>query len=164
MWYRTSQELLHIFSTSRYCKVFWHRCTFFASLASYRLDPSSQRRIMHIKSKSSALLCYATEFSKLHLNRIISSTNFNAQFNINMYVTLLSWTCFGPWHAHHQEEQLHKHSIWYPCSSKRLYTTPVESGLLFYVGISWCYLPCSACFVVPDCCVVLVQFYLHQIT
>jgi len=29
-------------------------------------------------------------------NRIISSTNFNAHFNINMYVTLLSSTCFGP--------------------------------------------------------------------
>ena len=27
---------------------------------------------------------------------IISSTNFNAHFNINMYVTLLSSTCFGP--------------------------------------------------------------------
>jgi len=27
---------------------------------------------------------------------IISSTNFNAQFNNNMYVTLLSSTCFGP--------------------------------------------------------------------
>ena len=46
-----------------------------------------------------------------------------------MYVTLLSSTCFGPWHAHPQEEQLHEHSIWYPRSSKRLYTTPVESGL-----------------------------------
>jgi len=31
--------------------------------------------------------------------RIISSTNFNAQFNNNMYVTLLSSTCFGPWHT-----------------------------------------------------------------
>ena len=29
-------------------------------------------------------------------NRIISSTNFNAHFSINMYVTLLSSTCFGP--------------------------------------------------------------------
>ena len=29
----------------------------------------------------------------------------------------------------------------------------------FHVGISWCYLPCSACFVVPDRCVVLVQYY-----
>ena len=64
------------------------------------------------------------------LSRIISSTNFNAQFNNNMYVTLLSLACFGPWPAHPQEEQLHKHSIWYPCSPKRLYTTPVESGLL----------------------------------
>jgi len=26
---------------------------------------------------------------------IISSTNFNVHFNINMYVTLLSSTCFG---------------------------------------------------------------------
>ena len=47
-----------------------------------------------------------------------------------MYVTLLSSTCFGPWHAHPQEEQLPKHSIWYPRSPKQLYTTPVESGLL----------------------------------
>ena len=62
--------------------------------------------------------------------RIISSTNFNAQFNNNMYVTLLSSTCFGPWHAHPQEEQLHKHSIWYPRSHKQLYTTLVESSLL----------------------------------
>ena len=61
--------------------------------------------------------------------RFISSTNFNAQFNNNMYVTLLSSTCFGPWHAHPQEEPLHKHSIWYPRSHKRLYTTPVESRL-----------------------------------
>ena len=28
--------------------------------------------------------------------KIISSTNFNAQFNNNMYVTQLSSTCFGP--------------------------------------------------------------------
>ena len=50
---------------------------------------------------------------------------------------------------------------------KRLRSILVESRLLtswvctfhFYVGISWCYLLCSACFVVPDCCVVLVQFY-----
>ena len=52
-------------------------------------------------------------------------TNFNAYFNMNMYVTLSS-TCFGPWHAHFQEEQLHKHSIWYPRSTRRLHTTPVE--------------------------------------
>ena len=30
------------------------------------------------------------------LHRIISSTNFNAQFNNNMYVRLLFSTCFGP--------------------------------------------------------------------
>ena len=36
---------------------------------------------------------------------------------------------FRPWHDHPQEEQLHKRSIWYPRSHKRLYTTPVESGL-----------------------------------
>ena len=34
---------------------------------------------------------------------------------MNMYVTLPS-TCFGPLPAHLQEEQLHKHSIWYPRS------------------------------------------------
>ena len=28
-----------------------------------------------------------------------------------------------------QEQQLHKHSIWYPRSHKRLYTTQVESRL-----------------------------------
>ena len=55
-------------------------------------------------------------------------TNFNAHFNMNMYVTLSS-TCFGPWHAHLQEEQLHKHSIWYLRSPKWLYTKPVESRL-----------------------------------
>ena len=48
-----------------------------------------------------------------------------------MYVTLLSSTCFGPWHAHPQEEQLHKHSIWYPRSSKRLYTTPLSTGVVY---------------------------------
>ena len=47
-----------------------------------------------------------------------------------MYVTLPSSTCFGPWHAHPQEEQLYKHSIWYLHSHKRLYTTPFESSLL----------------------------------
>ena len=47
---------------------------------------------------------------------------------MNMYVTLSS-TCFGPLRAHLQEEQLHKHSIWYPRSTRRLHTTPVESGL-----------------------------------
>ena len=47
-----------------------------------------------------------------------------------MYVTLLSSTCFGPWRAHPQEEQLYKHSIWYLRSPKRLYTTLVESRLL----------------------------------
>jgi hypothetical protein len=64
----TSQELLHTFSTSQCCKVSWHRCTFFASLASYTLGPSSQRCIMHVKSKGSALSRYATEPSKLYLN------------------------------------------------------------------------------------------------
>ena len=48
-----------------------------------------------------------------------------------MYVTLLSSTCFGPWHAHPQEEQLHKHSIWYPRSHKRLYTTPLSTGVVY---------------------------------
>ena len=47
---------------------------------------------------------------------------------MNMYV-ILSSTCFGPWHAHLQEEQLYKHSIWYPRSTRQLHTTPVESGL-----------------------------------
>ena len=69
--------------------------------------------------------------NKLSYNRIISSTNLNAQFNNNLYVTLLSSTCFGPWLAHPQEEQLHKHTIWYPRSPKRLYTTPVESGVVY---------------------------------
>ena len=35
--------------------------------------------------------------------RIFFRTNFNAHFNMNMYVTLSS-TCFGPWHAHPQED------------------------------------------------------------
>ena len=52
-----------------------------------------------------------------------------------MYVTLLSSTCFGPWHVHPQEEQLHKHSIWYPRSHKRLYTTPVESRPAVSTGV-----------------------------
>ena len=74
------------------------------------------------------LMLFLCFFYRASQYRIISSTNFNAQFNNNMYVTLLSSICFGPWHAHPQEEQLHKHSIWYPRSHKRLYTTPVESS------------------------------------
>ena len=54
---------------------------------------------------------------------------------MNMYVTLSS-TCFGPLPAHLQEEQLHKRSIWYPRSTRRLHTTPVESGLLS-TGVVW---------------------------
>jgi hypothetical protein len=38
-------------------------------------------------------------------------------FNNNMFVTLLSSTCFGPQHAHLQEERFYSHS------------TQVESGL-----------------------------------
>ena len=81
----------------------------------------------HLSSKLSQInSCAALPvFQNTPRPRIISSTNFNAQFNNNMYVTLLSSTYFGPWHAHPQEEQLHKHSIWYPRSDKRLYTTPV---------------------------------------
>ena len=48
---------------------------------------------------------------------------------MNMYVTLSS-TCFGPWHAHLQEEQLHKHSIWYPRSTRRLHTIPLSTGIV----------------------------------
>ena len=70
-------------------------------------------------------------FDRASYYTIISSTNFNAQFNNNMYVTILSSTCFGPWHAPPQEEQLHKHSIWYPRSRKRLYTTPVDSSVVY---------------------------------
>ena len=50
------------------------------------------------------------------LIRIISATNFNAQFSVfvnNMFVTLLSSTCFEHQHAHLQEEKLYSHSIWY---------------------------------------------------
>ena len=67
------------------------------------------------------------------LCRIFFRTNFNAHFNMNMYVTLSS-TCFGPWDAHLQEEKLYKHSIWYPRSTRRLHTIPVESGLLILVN------------------------------
>ena len=55
--------------------------------------------------------------------------NFNAHFNMNMYV-ILSSTCFGPWHAHLQEEQLYKHSIWYPRSTRQLHTTPLSTGVV----------------------------------
>ena len=44
-------------------------------------------------------ICYINEPLYLEETRvvwIIFSTNFNAQFNNNMYVTLLSSTCFGP--------------------------------------------------------------------
>ena len=53
---------------------------------------------------------------KLLLHRIISSTNFNVQFSLfinNMFVTLLSLTCFEHQHAHLQEEKLYSHSIFY---------------------------------------------------
>ena len=39
-------------------------------------------------------------------------------------------------------------------------TTAQTQHLVSSLSLSWCYLPCSACFVVPDCCVVLVQFCL----
>ena len=61
-------------------------------------------------------ICLCCAVLKHLSSRIISSTNFNAQFNNNMYVRLPSSTCFEPWHAHPQEEQLHKPSIWYPRS------------------------------------------------
>ena len=33
--------------------------------------------------------------------------------NTSMYVTLQSSTCFEHQHAHHQEDKLYYHSIWY---------------------------------------------------
>jgi len=39
---------------------------------------------------------YNADFRKQFDVGIISSNNFNAQFNNNMYVTLQSSTCFGP--------------------------------------------------------------------
>jgi len=41
-------------------------------------------------------LFYWIRYATIDDIRIISSTNFNPHFNINMYVTLLSSTCFGP--------------------------------------------------------------------
>ena len=104
-----SRLLLHV-------GIFWLRSVSRTSLLE-QMQHYIKRSYQYLKNKNN------TKY------RIISSTNFNAQFNNNMYVTLLSSTCFGLWHAHPQEEQLHKHSIWYPRSSKRLYTTPVESGM-----------------------------------
>ena len=66
-----------------------------------------------------------------------------------MYVKLLSSTCFGPWRAHPQEEQLHKHRIWYPRSHKQLYTTPVESRLLSPGVVYSDDTRCCVCAVVP---------------
>jgi len=37
----------------------------------------------------------------------------NSLFINNMYVTLLSLTCFEHYHANLQEEKLYSHSIWY---------------------------------------------------
>jgi len=37
----------------------------------------------------------------------------NSLFINNMYVTLLSSTCFEHQHAHLQEDKLYSHSIWY---------------------------------------------------
>jgi len=47
---------------------------------------------------------------------ILQATNFNVQFSLfinNMFVTLLSSTCFEHSHAHLQEEKLYSHTIWY---------------------------------------------------
>ena len=66
--------------------------------------PAQQWCVLHVCRYSAILWTWC-------MYRIISSTNFNAHFNINMYVTLLSSTCFGPCHAHPQEDQLHKHHI-----------------------------------------------------
>ena len=57
----------------------------------YQLDATIYLRIL--------IWCF---FDRASEYRIISSTNFNAHFNNNMYVTLLSSTWFGPWHAHPQ--------------------------------------------------------------
>ena len=77
----------------------------------------------------------SSEISEHSSRGYFFGTNFNAHFNMNMYV-ILSSTCFGPWHAHFQEEQLYKHSIWYPRSTRQLHTTPVESwfqkNILYY--------------------------------
>jgi len=43
-----------------------------------------------------AKACSHKHSSQKISDNVISSTNFNAHFNINMYVTLLSSTCFGP--------------------------------------------------------------------
>ena len=52
---------------------------------------------------------------------------------MNMYV-ILSSTCFGPWHAHLQEEQLYKHSIWYPRSTRQLHDIHVHIEVCIKVG------------------------------
>ena len=57
-----------------------------------------------------------TGLATKNCNRIISSTNFNAQFSLfinNMSVTLLSSTYFEHQHAHLQEKKWYSHSVWY---------------------------------------------------
>jgi hypothetical protein len=53
----------------------------------------------------------------------------NALFINNMYVTLLSSTCFEHQHAYLQEDKLYYHSIWYRHCLKQLYNMPDESRL-----------------------------------
>ena len=63
-----------------------------------------------------------------------------------MYVTLKSSTCFEHHHAHLQEEKI--------VLSQHLVSS-------FSVnGCTVCRMRAdSACFVIPDCCVILIQFY-----
>ena len=82
------------------------------------------------KSKGFFCLLLPLHLKRTLLYLIFFRTNFNAHFNMNMYVTLSS-TCFGPWHTHLQEEQLYKHSVWYPRSTRRLHTIPVYLYLLY---------------------------------
>jgi len=46
-----------------------------------------------------------------------------------VYVTLRSSTCFEQHAAHHQEDHLYHHSLWYRHPSKQPYSMRVESGL-----------------------------------
>ena len=56
-------------------------------------------------------------FLTVHHSIDFSKYQLNAQFFIlqqYIYITLRSSTCFEQHAAHHQEDQLYHHSLWYP--------------------------------------------------
>ena len=90
-------------------------------------------------------------------------TNFNAQFLYSLTICMLH---YNPRHVSSINMPIFRRTNCVITVSgiitlcKWLYSMPDESRLFhFYVGIGRCYLSCPVCFVILDCCVILIQFY-----